>query len=266
VAIGVGRNIELLEDAKESLSGAQRAVSERFRQTDQFLFWEKTYEKENTTVADIITPSLRKKLLTRIELLNGDAVGEIIRDIGHDMKNYLSNGVLIESCYHEIVELFLFGVKNYFISVELLSEDFLMRGYRSFYLFDEGIEWLAGVCCDYVKQYEQNQKNMEAKPIRMAKEYISEHYGEAISLEMVSNHIGFNPAYFSSIFKKTTNQNFMDFLTEVRIDHAKILLTQTGKDIADIANEVGYSDIKYFSIIFKKNTSLNPSEYRKLYS
>ena len=68
------------------------------------------------------------------------------------------------------------------------------------------------------------------------------------------------------IFKKTTNQNFMDFVTEVRIDNAKILIAGSDKDIAEIACEVGYSDIKYFSKVFKKYTSLSPSEYRKLYS
>lgn len=82
----------------------------------------------------------------------------------------------------------------------------------------------------------------------------------------MSGYIGFNPAYFSSMFKKATGQNFMDYVIEIRIMNARNLLVQTDQDVADIAATVGYTDLKYFSRIFKKLTNLTPSEYRKLYS
>jgi two-component system response regulator YesN len=52
----------------------------------------------------------------------------------------------------------------------------------------------------------------------------------------------------------------------VRIGNAKRLLIETEKSIADISEEVGFNDIKYFTKKFKKLTFLSPSEYRKLYS
>ena len=57
----------------------------------------------------------------------------------------------------------------------------------------------------------------------------------------------------------------MEYIIEIRIQNAKQFLTQTNMDIMDIASEVGYSDLKYFSKIFKKVTGINPSEYRRLY-
>ena len=68
------------------------------------------------------------------------------------------------------------------------------------------------------------------------------------------------------MFKKATGQNFMDYVIEIRIMNARNLLVQTDQDVADIAATVGYTDLKYFSRIFKKLTNLTPSEYRKLYS
>ena len=58
----------------------------------------------------------------------------------------------------------------------------------------------------------------------------------------------------------------MDYVIEIRILNARNLLVQTNQDVADIAAKVGYTDLKYFSRIFKKLTNLTPSEYRKLYS
>ena len=81
----------------------------------------------------------------------------------------------------------------------------------------------------------------------------------------MSDHIGFNPTYFSVFFKKETGKNFSEYLTELRIKNAKLYLISTNMDIADIAEEVGYNDLKYFSKLFKKLTGINPSEYRKLY-
>ena len=68
------------------------------------------------------------------------------------------------------------------------------------------------------------------------------------------------------MFKKATGQNFMEYVIEIRILNARNLLVQTNQDVAEIAAKVGYTDLKYFSRIFKKMTNLTPSEYRRLYS
>ena len=73
-----------------------------------------------------------------------------------------------------------------------------------------------------------------------------------------------NAAYFSTLFKKETGKNFLEYVTELRIQNAKNYLIQTNYDIAEVASAVGYNDLKYFSKLFKKTTGLNPSEFRKL--
>ena len=70
----------------------------------------------------------------------------------------------------------------------------------------------------------------------------------------------------ATLFKKETGKNFLEYVTELRIQKAKNYLIQTDYDIAEIAASVGYGDLKYFSKLFRKNTGLSPSEFRKLYN
>ena len=109
------------------------------------------------------------------------------------------------------------------------------------------------------------RKNENNRPIKEAQRYISKHYATAISLEEVSSVAGFNATYFSTLFKKETGMNFLEYVTSVRIGAAKKLLGDSQRSIMEISHEVGYNDFKHFTKQFKKMTNLSPSEYRKLY-
>ncbi len=103
------------------------------------------------------------------------------------------------------------------------------------------------------------------RPIRIAKEYIENHYAENIDLNTVANEAGFNPAYFSSLFKKETGINFKEYLLQKRIETAKELLVSGNDTIILISERVGYKDVRYFSKIFSKTVGIKPNMYRKTY-
>lgn len=104
------------------------------------------------------------------------------------------------------------------------------------------------------------------RPINQAKRYIKEHYAEGISLEEVSSQVGFSSSYFSTLFRKETGKNFLEYLMDVRIEEAKVLLRESRMTIEMVAKSVGVNDYKRFSKMFKKNTGISPKEYRNLYS
>lgn len=116
-----------------------------------------------------------------------------------------------------------------------------------------------------IQSLKEEKSRKETRPITEAKRYIQQHYQEALRLEDVSSAVGFNATYFSALFKKETGQNFMDYLTELRINKSKELLCADGLSIQDVAEMVGYRDLKYFSRLFKKTTGVSPSDYKKLY-
>lgn len=107
-----------------------------------------------------------------------------------------------------------------------------------------------------------NQKYSDV--IEKAKKYILDNYqNEDMSLQSVSAHVGVSSNHFSVIFGKETGVNFIDYLTDVRIDKAKDLLVSTSMKTSDVGFEVGYHDPHYFSYIFKKVVGMTPKDYRK---
>lgn len=98
--------------------------------------------------------------------------------------------------------------------------------------------------------------------IQRAKDYIKANYYKDISLEDVSREVDISPYYFSKLFKEVTGENFIDYLTKLRIETAKLLLIR-GKTIKETGIEVGYSDPNYFSRIFKKTIGITPTEYKE---
>lgn len=96
------------------------------------------------------------------------------------------------------------------------------------------------------------------RPITEAKHYIQQHYQEALRLEDVSTAVGFNATYFSTLFKKETGQNFMDYLTELRISKAKELLCGEELSVQDVAEQVGYRDPQILFQIVQKTYRCEP--------
>ncbi len=98
--------------------------------------------------------------------------------------------------------------------------------------------------------------------IRKAKAYIQAHYNTEISLESICAHIAVSKNYFSSLFKKETGMNIWDYLTSVRLEQAKRLLTTTSLKNYEIASRIGYENPSYFTKMFKKSFGQLPQEYR----
>lgn len=109
------------------------------------------------------------------------------------------------------------------------------------------------------------RKRRNRSPIEEAIQYIESHYSEPIGLEQVSEIVGFNPSYFSTLFKKETGKNFLEYLTALRVTHGKEWLSDHKLSVSEVAEKCGYLDVKHFSKQFKKYTGLTPAKYRKLY-
>ncbi len=93
--------------------------------------------------------------------------------------------------------------------------------------------------------------------------YLNNHFKENITVDDIAEAVFLNRDYISHIFKKETGYSLMSYVISLRINYAKLLLTDTDKNITDIASECGYTDFNYFSKQFKKVTGLTPSNFRK---
>jgi two-component system response regulator YesN len=99
--------------------------------------------------------------------------------------------------------------------------------------------------------------------IDKAKVYIEKQFHKDISLDEVSKELNISPYYFSKLFKEETGENFIEYLTNLRICEAKKLLSQSEMSMKEICGRIGYSDPNYFSRIFKKSLGVTPTEYKE---
>lgn len=98
--------------------------------------------------------------------------------------------------------------------------------------------------------------------IEMSEEYIRNNFNKDISLDEVSRVANISPYYFSRIFKEGTGKTFIEYLTGIRMEKAKELLSTTEYSMKEICTMCGYSDPNYFSRSFKKNIGLTPTEFK----
>jgi two-component system response regulator YesN len=126
------------------------------------------------------------------------------------------------------------------------------------------IEWAFQQFLDITGQVKKrNTIDYSNKIVQATKEYLEAHYTEEISLEDVAEYVNISPQYFSKLIKKHTGFNFIDWLSMLRVNKAKELLTNSNLTVKEVCYMVGYKDPNYFSRIFKKKIGLTPSEYIK---
>lgn len=98
--------------------------------------------------------------------------------------------------------------------------------------------------------------------VRRVESFVEQHYRRDLSIKEVADYAGLSPNYFSHLFKKASGLSFTDYLNSVRVAKACRLLEETSLKIYEIAEEVGFTDYKYFSTVFRKITGDPPTKYR----
>ncbi|MCP1111438.1 response regulator [Ohessyouella blattaphilus] len=105
------------------------------------------------------------------------------------------------------------------------------------------------------------QEEMVVKIMR----YIEVNYMKDIAINTIAQMYNITPNYLSKIFHEKSGKRFVDYLTEVRITNAKrLLITNPGLSVQEVAQKVGYYSGRYFSKIFSRETGVLPSQFRKL--
>ena len=93
-------------------------------------------------------------------------------------------------------------------------------------------------------------------------QFVKDNYQEEITLPMIGEFVGLSESHFSRLFAKEMGENFIDYLTKIRITKAKELFVTTNLKVYEIAEKVGYTSAEHFSRIFKRYTGESPSNYK----
>jgi two-component system response regulator YesN len=128
---------------------------------------------------------------------------------------------------------------------------------------EEFTDFATRICLRTIELRNCGNSSHHVKLVRRACEYIREHYNSPeISLNTVAAEVALSPTHFSTIFAQEMSTTFIDYLTEVRMEKVKELLTSTDEKVVNIAFAVGYNEPNYLSYLFKKREGVTLKEYR----
>ena len=268
VTIGLGRQSEAIDEMAASLREADYAMANRLVYGAGRIIDRTNGSDTATIVRQIISAPVRASLLRAVEILDDAEVHDVFKTIADQVASHEGmSGKAIAALCEECVQILRFGLKSQ-NSVDDWAEEKQADFFEKFGMCNaqkDVFQLLSAYAAKLITHVAERRKGENSKPIREVQKYIQDNFRNAISLESVSQKAGFNATYFSLLFKKETGMNFLEYLTEVRIKEAKLLLADPRKAIADVAEEVGYSDVKHFSKLFTRSTGLHPSKFRKLY-
>lgn len=114
----------------------------------------------------------------------------------------------------------------------------------------------------FYRKYTQSVSNDGNPAVIQSKNFIWNNYMKKLTLDEIAGQVHLNPQYFSVLFKRETGESVTTYLTNVRVDHAKLLLKNTSIPINEVARRVGYDDPDYFSRLFRKASGATPRQYR----
>lgn len=124
-----------------------------------------------------------------------------------------------------------------------------------------------GSCIDRLKISLYNNEVKEKPVVKKERvitgitKYMQEHLSEDVSLHILSEEFHLNSQYISQLFKNEIGVNFLTYLTNIRMEHAKKLLLSTSLSIAEVSEQSGYGDYRVFTKVFKKSEGITPSQY-----
>lgn len=169
--------------------------------------------------------------------------------------NCLVFNLLNEQCRKKMIEPYqIFG------EYEDCLKDFLLEA--------ENTEAACALLCRFIDNLEKLQTNSSSYSIRIHNviKYLRENYYYDISLQSVADHFGVHKVYLARTFKSETGETLNEYLNNIRIEKAKLLLAVTEDKVNDVALTVGFNNIQSFYNVFKKREGCSPNEYRKNYN
>jgi two-component system, response regulator YesN len=155
-------------------------------------------------------------------------------------------------------------------AVRLDAADYLLKPFEDGDL-EDAVERILEKNRKKAQEEEKNpectlKKGDKSKYIMDAIAYIEENYADPnISVRSAAERLSISEGHLSHLFRKETDFTFLSYLMQCRMRAAKNLLKDHRRKVYEVAEMVGYKDITYFSVTFKKQVGVSPSEYQDRY-
>ncbi|WP_018214136.1 PocR ligand-binding domain-containing protein [Desulfitobacterium hafniense] len=115
----------------------------------------------------------------------------------------------------------------------------------------------------YLRCVQDPKEQSNLKAVQKAADYIAQNSDRKITIDEVAHYVYLSPCYLSRIFKQNLGCTLMEYLTQIRVEKAKVMLRDPKYNISQVAEESGFEDPGYFTRVFKKVEGITPSRYKQ---
>ncbi len=265
VFVGIGSIADGFKDISVSCADAQEMLAFKFQYADSgvvniatMVKFQYNMSMGNTIEFDRVIGCFKDGNLGKMEI----RLNELVESVRHRPN---VSGTSIRRSLVEVTVNILHTASNAGVDVDevLGGTDpyrYIMRQNHTEII----TEWIMKTSSELLELIKSKRENTERSVISQAKSYIEESLSDVnLSLNQISDAVRLSSTYLSQLFKKETGLGISAYITQLRIERAKIMLLETELLVADIAKQAGFMSTGYFTQVFKKLESITPQEYRR---
>ena len=219
----------------------------------------------------VLEKTIKKHFVDELEIFassNGRKASQICDEVKPDIAlldiempgmNGIELAKYIKEKYAECIIIFITAYDRFDYAIEAMhikAFDYLLKPWK-----EERLCELIDTAIENVRSMQKTDGIVHSQK-DVIKDYIERNYKKDISAKDVAGILGYSDVYFSKVFKQLFDDNFINYLTKIRIDRAKLLLKDVSFNIKEVGKSVGYADSNYFTKVFKRSIGISPSEYR----
>ena len=219
----------------------------------------------------VLEKTVKKYFVDELEIFassNGRKASQICDEVKPDIAlldiempgmNGIELAKYIKEKYADCIIIFITAYDRFDYAIEAMhikAFDYLLKPWK-----EERLCELINTAIENVRSMQKTDSIVHSQK-DVIKDYIDRNYKKDISARDVAGILGYSDVYFSKVFKQLFDDNFINYLTKIRIDRAKVLLKDVSFNIKEVGKSVGYADSNYFTKVFKRSVGMSPSEYR----
>lgn len=219
----------------------------------------------------VLEKTVKKYFVDELEIFassNGRKASQICDEVKPDIAlldiempgmNGIELAKYIKEKYADCIIIFITAYDRFDYAIEAMhikAFDYLLKPWK-----EEKLCELINTAIENVRSMQKTDSIVHSQK-DVIKDYIDRNYKKDISAKDVAGILGYSDVYFSKVFKQLFDDNFINYLTKIRMDRAKLLLKDVSFNIKEVGKSVGYADSNYFTKVFKRSIGMSPSEYR----
>lgn len=268
VTIGIGARVDRLEDLKQSYGLAMHAANQKL-----YLGKNRIIDMKRNGSAQWRGTAIDHRIYERVYAALRDGLLEEAMGIVDVAFEEMSVAKFLQAALIRSASLQFFSVLHRLYCEhpkpeEIREINFISR--MDDLLMQETIEemrqMVLALCEEVGSLYAARPESNSSRIVERLKAIMQARFGEHLSIELLANEVFVSPPHLCMMFKQVTGETINGYLTQIRIEEAKKLLLQGTKKLVEVCLEVGYTDPKYFSKLFKKHTGMNPSDFKRVLS